>query len=63
MSGWTPAADRPGYLVKTVERGPCTISIYRPATDEETQAKNEKKAKTALENALREHYRRTVQNG
>lgn len=61
MSGWTPAADRPGYRIKTVERGPCTIRVYRPITDRETQAKNEQKAKTALENALRAHYKRRAQ--
>lgn len=58
MNGWTPAADRPGYQVKSVERGPCLIRIYRPASDLEAQAKNEKRTQAALENALRAYYKR-----
>lgn len=57
---WHTATDRPGYRVKEVQRGPCLIRIYRPITDTDTQAKNERKTKAALENALREHYKRTA---
>lgn len=58
MENWTPAPDRPGYRCKTIQRGPATITIYRPILDEAQAAKAQQKARTALEGALREHYRR-----
>lgn len=61
MDNWTPAPDRPGYRRKIIQRGPATIIIDRPILDEAAAAKAQEKARTALEGAMREHYRRTAQ--
>jgi hypothetical protein len=58
MEGWTPAADRPGYRCKTVQRGPATIIIYRPILNEAEGAKAQQKTRTALEGAMRNYIRR-----
>lgn len=58
MENWTPAPDRPGYRCKTIQRGPATITIYRPILSETEEAKAQQKARVALESALREHYKR-----
>jgi len=58
MENWTPAPDRPGYRCKTIQRGPATITIYRPILSETEEAKAQQKARAALESALREHYKR-----
>ena len=58
MSNWQPPPDRPGYRCKTIQHGPATITIYRPILSEAEEAKAQQKARTALESALREHYKR-----
>lgn len=58
MSDWRPAPDRPGYRCKTVQRGPATITIYRPILSEAEAAKAQNKTRAELENAMREHYGR-----
>ena len=58
MENWTPAPDRPGYRCKTIQRGPATIVIYRPILDDKEAAKAQKKARTALEGAMRQYYGR-----
>ena len=58
MENWTPAPDRPGYRCKTIQRGPATITIYRPILSEAEEAKAQAKARAALESVLREHYKR-----
>lgn len=60
MGNWTTAPDRPGYRRKIIQRGPATIIIERPELSEAEAAKAEEKARTALANAMREHYRRTA---
>jgi len=59
MSTWKPAPDRPGYRRKIIQRGPATIIIDRPELSEAEAAKALEKTRTALEGAMREHYRRT----
>ncbi len=58
MKNWTPATDQPGYRCKTVQRGPAIITIYRPILNETEEAKAQAKARSQLESALREHYKR-----
>jgi hypothetical protein len=58
METWKTATDRHGYRCKTVQRGPATITIYRPILSEAETAKAEAQARNALEGALRDYYRR-----
>lgn len=58
MENWTPAPDRPGYRRKIIQRGYATIIIDRPILDDEAAAKAEKRTRTELEQALRNHCRR-----
>lgn len=58
METWKESPDRPGYRRKVIQRGPATIIIERPILDEAQERKAQAKAKTALEAALGEYYRR-----
>ena len=58
MSTWETTPDRPGYRCKTIQHGPVTIIIERPILSEADAAKAQAKARSQLESALREHYKR-----
>lgn len=58
MDNWKPAPDRPGYRCKTVQRGPATITLYRPILTETEAAKAQEQVRTALEGAMRSYYGR-----
>lgn len=58
MENWKPASDRPGYRRKIVQHGNATIIIDRPLLSDAEAAKAQEATRTALENAMREHYGR-----
>ena len=60
METWKNAPDRPGYRRKIIQSGNATIIIDRPVLDDAEAAKAQDNARTALENAMREHYSRTT---
>lgn len=53
---WAESPEHPGYRVKTIQHGACTIQILRPILDEKEQAKREAHAKTVAERVLRDYY-------
>lgn len=53
---WTPSQDHPGYMVKTLKKGNCTIEILRPILTNEERAKVEAQIKTRAEKVLRDYY-------
>lgn len=58
METWKPAPDRPGYRCKTIQRGPATITIYRPILSETEAAKANERTRAELESAMRGYYSR-----
>lgn len=55
---WVTSPDHPGYRVKIVERGNCTIQILRPELEEKEQAKREAHVKAVAERTLSNYYKR-----
>jgi hypothetical protein len=55
---WVTPPDHPGYRVKVIQRGPCTIEILRPILDAEEQKKREAHLKAVAERTLRSYYNR-----
>lgn len=55
MSTWTTATDQPGHRCKVIQRGRCTISIYRP---EAAATAEEETARGALEATMRDYLQR-----
>lgn len=53
---WTPSQDHPGYMVKTLKKGNCTIEILRPILTTEERARVEAQIKTRAERILRDYY-------
>lgn len=59
---WTPSQDHPGYMVKAIKKGNCTIEILRPILTAEERAKVEAQIKTQAERVLRDYYIRKEAN-
>lgn len=55
---WAISPDHPGYRVKVIKHGDCTIEILRPELDEKEQAKREAHLKAVAERVLRDYYKR-----
>lgn len=55
-SEWARSPEHPGYSVKVIERGNCTIQILRPELPPEEQAKREAHTKAVAERVLRDYY-------
>ena len=55
---WAKSPEHPGYRVKVIERGNCTIQVLRPELDEKEQAKREAHLKTVAERTLSNYYKR-----
>lgn len=53
---WAPSPDHPGYRVKIIKHGECTIRILRPELDEREQAKREAHVKAVAERVLSNYY-------
>ena len=60
-SEWADSTERPGYRVKIVKHGDCTIRIFRPVLDEQERAKREAHVKAVAERALSNYYKRKEQ--
>lgn len=58
---WAPSPDHPGYRVKVIQRGPCTIEILRPELSAEEQKKREAHLKNVAERTLSNYYKRKEQ--
>ena len=55
-TSWAESPEHPGYYVKTIEKGGCTIQILRPILDEKERAKREAHIKTVAEKVLSDYY-------
>ncbi len=58
---WTDSPEYPGYQVKVIKHGCCTIELFRPILDKAERAKREAQVKAAAEAVLRSYYRRKEQ--
>lgn len=58
---WIDAPDHPGYKVKELKQGNCTILIYRPELDAAERKKREQHVKAVAESTLANYYRRKGQ--
>ena len=61
MSGWIQSETHPEYIEKNVTIGGAKIVILRPILSEAEAAKAKEKARAALENVMREHYKTRTQ--
>ena len=59
---WTPSTEHPGYRVKTLIKGNCTIQVLRPILDDKDRARVEAQVKTRAEKVLRDYYIRKEAN-
>ena len=55
---WASSPDHPGYRVKIIQHGACTIQILRPELDENEQTKREAHLKAVAERTLLNYYKR-----
>lgn len=55
---WKPALDRPGYRVKTIQHGNCTIEIYRPELTDAERKKREAHVAAVAGSVLASYYKR-----
>ena len=55
---WVTSPEHPGYRVKIIQRGACTIQILRPELDAGERAKREAHVKAVAERVLRDYYKR-----
>ena len=55
---WAPSPEHPGYHVKVIQRGDCTIQVLRPELDEKERIKREAHLKSVAERTLANYYKR-----
>ena len=53
---WADSPEHPGYKVKVIQHGNCTIQILRPELTEKERAKREAHATAVAERVLRDYY-------
>lgn len=58
MNEWKSSPDHPGYRVKTIKRGACTVQILRPILEREEAAKREAHVKSVVERAIKGYIQR-----
>ena len=55
---WVDSPEHPGYKVKTIKHGNCTIEIFRPNLDDKERTKRENHIKAVAEKVLFNYYKR-----
>ncbi len=55
---WVESAEHPGYKMKVIKYGNCTIEVYRPELDKAERAKIEAHVKAVAEKTLFNYYKR-----
>lgn len=56
---WVKSTNHPGYFVKIIQRGNCTIEVLRPELlDERERTKRTEQLKRVAESTLRNYYNR-----
>jgi hypothetical protein len=59
---WVTSPEHPGYRIKTIKHGNCTIQVLRPELDAKERVKRENHAKTVAERVLKDYYNRKEGN-
>ena len=59
---WTTSQEHPGYRIKTIKKGNCTIQVLRPELDAKERTKREARVKAVAERTLRDYYNRKEKN-
>ena len=57
-SEWVETPENPGYLVKVIQHGDCTIQILRPILDKTERTKREEYIKAVAGTTLANYYKR-----
>ena len=55
---WVESTEHPGYKMKVIKYGNCTIKVYRPELDKAERAKREAHVKRVAEKVLFDYYKR-----
>lgn len=58
---WADSPEHPGYKMKVIKHGNCTIQILRPILDDRERTKREAHAKAVAEKTLFNYYKRKEQ--
>jgi hypothetical protein len=58
---WRDSPEHPGYKVKEIKHGNCTIQVFRPELDKVERVKREASIKAVAEKTLFNYYRRKEQ--
>lgn len=58
---WRDSPEHPGYKVKEIKHGNCTIQLLRPELDKTERAKREAHVKAVAEKTLLNYYKRKEQ--
>lgn len=60
---WVESPEHPGYKVKVIKHGNCTIQILRPELDKTERAKREAHAQRVASTTLAKYYKRKEMEG
>lgn len=55
---WADSPENPGYRVKVIKHGSCTIQILRPNLEDRERTKRENHVKAVAEKVLFNYYKR-----
>ena len=55
---WTESSEYPGYRIKTIKHGNCTIQILRPELTATERTKRENYIRGVAEKTLASYYKR-----
>ena len=55
---WEMSTERPGYRVRILQYGNCTMHIFRPILDDAERIKRENHVKAVAESMLYNYYKR-----
>ena len=59
---WVDSPEHPGYRVKTIKHGNCTIQVLRPILDDKERRRREAQAVAVTSRVLRDIYIRKEEN-
>lgn len=55
---WADSPENPGYKIKVIKHGNCTIQILRPNLEDRERTKRENHVKAVAEKVLFNYYKR-----
>lgn len=60
MTGWK-TSEKPGYLEKTMQRGNCEITVYRPELTPAEKERREQHVRDALVHSTKDYLTRKAE--